>query len=65
MKERILKEISNEIKKLDEKDVEGHVWWNKFKEFVEALEDPNYPNDLKIDFVEIKYDDKYKFEKKK
>ena len=65
MKERILKAISNEIKTLDDKDTEGHLWWNKFKEFIEALEDPNFPNDLKINFVEIKYDDKYNFDKKK
>lgn len=35
MKE-LLAKINEKIDALDDQDVEGHIWWNKFKELVEG-----------------------------
>ena len=40
MKEEILRRISDEEKKLDDRDANGHIWWNKFREFIESIPEP-------------------------
>lgn len=32
--DHIIIAIDKEIEKLNDLDVEGHVWWNRFREFV-------------------------------
>lgn len=34
LKNKLLTEIEDKIKKLDERDAEGHLWYNKFKDMV-------------------------------
>ena len=40
MKDEILKKITEKQFTLDPQDVEGHVWWNKFREFIKAIPEP-------------------------
>jgi len=49
MKEEILRRISDEEKKLDDQDVAGHIWWNKFKEFIKAIPEPGEQEIIEID----------------
>jgi hypothetical protein len=32
--EKLLARIDEEENKLDVEDCEGHIWWNKFREFI-------------------------------
>jgi hypothetical protein len=42
MKTEILKRIILEQSMLGEEDIEGHIWWNKFEEFVRAIPEEQY-----------------------
>lgn len=65
MKKVILKAILEEQKKLDKDDVQGHVWWNKFFDFVDIVEDPTEEKIIEIDVEKMTVDtDTYKFDKK-
>ena len=39
----LIKRIEEKEKGLDDMDVEGHIWWNKFKEFIKS-NDERYEN---------------------
>lgn len=69
MKEDILRRISEEEKKLNDLDTDGHIWWNRFREFIEAIpekEKHEEPEDLNIDFRSLGApEDKYKFTEKR
>lgn len=39
MKYRLLEAIEFTLLTLDPLDVDGHIWWGKFKEFVKSFED--------------------------
>lgn len=41
--ETLLRYINNEIEELQPEDVEGHIWWNKFKELTEFVKDKSLP----------------------
>lgn len=34
----IYQHVTGEIGKLNDEDVEGHIWWNRFKELLEQYE---------------------------
>lgn len=36
-KTKLLADLNAKIKKLDERDAEGHLWYNKFKSIIENL----------------------------
>lgn len=55
MKEELLKYIDGQIEGLHELDVEGHIWWNKFRDLIS-----NFPNLAKsgektIDLAKLKH----------
>lgn len=61
----ILEKIAEEEEKLHEQDVEGHIWWNKFRNFIQELEDPDEQKQIDIDVKNLtKKDDIYVFKKK-
>jgi hypothetical protein len=39
MKQEILNKISEQEEKLNELDAEGHIWWHKFRQFIEEIEE--------------------------
>ncbi len=41
MKDKLLKIIETETFDLHKEDVEGHIWWNRFKELVEGIPESN------------------------
>ena len=43
-KTKILADINSEIKKLDGRDAEGHLWYNKFKEMILGVESVSVDN---------------------
>jgi hypothetical protein len=65
MKKEILSRIKFEIGKLNEQDVEGHVWWNKFKTLVEETPEPGEQQEIIIDLKKFTVkEDIYKFKDK-
>lgn len=61
----ILEKITEEEEKLHQQDAEGHIWWNKFRKFIEELEDPDEQKQIEIDVKNLtKKDDIYDFKKK-
>jgi len=66
MKEEILRRISDEENKLHDEDAEGHIWWNKFREFIKAIPEPGEQEILDIDYRRLTVkNDSYKFDKNK
>jgi hypothetical protein len=66
MKKTLLDKIGHEVSKLNELDVEGHIWWNKFKEFVEETPEPGEQQIIEIDVKNLtNKGDHYTFDKKK
>jgi hypothetical protein len=66
MKKALLEKIELEESKLNDQDVEGHVWWNRFRQLVEETPEVSEQPITKIDVGKFTYDsDHYKFEKKK
>lgn len=49
IKEFIIERIEHEEAKLHEMDIDGHIWWNKFKDFIKDI--PDY----EISFAVRKY----------
>lgn len=65
MKEEILRRILAEEKKLNDNDVEGHVWWNKFREFIKDIPESGEQEMIEVDFRKLTVkNDSYKFDKK-
>jgi len=69
MKKEILKRISAEEALLHDEDAEGHIWWNRFREFIEAIQDPAEAleeQEINVDLKNLTVEeDRYKFGKKK
>ena len=64
MKEKILRLIDAEIDKLNEQDVQGHIWWNKFKELLDSIPGEEEVIDVDIESL-TKDNDFYQFKKNK
>jgi len=66
MKRTLICKIENELEKLDKNDVEGHIWWNKFKNLVEKTDAHGEQTEIEIDIERFtETEDIYKFKKKK
>lgn len=66
MKKLLLDKIESRIKNLNDQDVEGHIWWNRFKELVEDTAEPGEQEIIEIDVKNLTNNgDHYKFDKKK
>ncbi len=66
MKRTLLNKIEDEIQALSEQDVQGHVWWNKFKTFVEETSEHGEETETEIDLKKLTMNhDLYKFKNKK
>lgn len=52
MKDEILKKITERQFTLDPQDVGGHVWWNKFREFIKAIPEPVAEEYSKVMFTD-------------
>lgn len=65
MKKALLDRIDQEVSKLNDLDVEGHIWWNKFRNVVEETPEIEEQQELNIDLKNLTLQsDLYKFKKK-